>query len=406
MGRALGESRWQGAGREARGIGGRGRRRLPGSAVPPRRAGVPLRLHGIRADAGAQLVGIAFRTGPQDLPPGSATGVRSGAERGVRSGAVPDVAPRIALAVVTSGTATSTSTSTSTSTRLFGTRSGGPGGVPLGVASRGRYGGGSAPGRRHRGLRARRGRGRWARGRWRPRRRVGRRVPPVGLRPPGGTGPLGAGWRHRAGGARVARVAARVVRGVRVPWGRRVSGAADTVRRIPVVRRTGGVQRPGGRGESVVQGVRGARGPRVLGGVVVQLPPPVVLVTGGPTPLLAHAPDCPPHGPDENGASGKCATARVSNRESSDVLNGSARHGAARAAGRFHPPRENRPAACGDPGSHPLCAPARHELESRFERLPGRGVADRPESVRPSWISAVDGQWMITCLRRGHTLAE
>ena len=59
------------------------------------------------------------------------------------------------------------------------------------------------------------------------------------------------------------------------------------------------------RGEPVVQGVPGRCGARVVGGVVVQLPPPVVLVTGGLSPLLAHAPNCPPHGPDENGACGK-----------------------------------------------------------------------------------------------------
>lgn len=68
--------------------------------------------------------------------------------------------------------------------------------------------------------------------------------------------------------------------------------------------------RPRRRGEAVVQGVRGRCGARVVGGVV-QLPPPVVLVTatGGRSPLLAHAPNCPPHRPYENGASRKSSPA-------------------------------------------------------------------------------------------------
>lgn len=65
------------------------------------------------------------------------------------------------------------------------------------------------------------------------------------------------------------------------------------------------VDRARRRGEPVVQGVARGRGPGVVGGVVVQLPPPVVLVTCGPLPLLAHALDCPPYGPVENGASAK-----------------------------------------------------------------------------------------------------
>jgi hypothetical protein len=64
-------------------------------------------------------------------------------------------------------------------------------------------------------------------------------------------------------------------------------------------------ERPRRRREPVVEGIGHGGGPRVLGGVVVQLPPPVVLVTGGLLPLLAHAPDCPPRRPVENGASGK-----------------------------------------------------------------------------------------------------
>lgn len=50
--------------------------------------------------------------------------------------------------------------------------------------------------------------------------------------------------------------------------------------------------RPGGRREPVVQGIGRGGGPGVVGGVVVQLPPPIVLVTGVALPLLAHAPNC------------------------------------------------------------------------------------------------------------------
>ncbi|OAH11118.1 hypothetical protein STSP_54950 [Streptomyces jeddahensis] len=52
----------------------------------------------------------------------------------------------------------------------------------------------------------------------------------------------------------------------------------------------GGTHRARCGGEAVLESV-GRRGrARVPGGVVVQLPPPVVLVTGAPLPLLAHAP--------------------------------------------------------------------------------------------------------------------
>lgn len=84
--------------------------------------------------------------------------------------------------------------------------------------------------------------------------------------------------------------------------GRRDSGARDGRGRGRLVRDAQGVRR---RGEAVVEGVGRGRGPRVPRGVVVQLPPPVVLLTGGLLPLLAHAPNCPPRRPDENGASGK-----------------------------------------------------------------------------------------------------
>lgn len=86
------------------------------------------------------------------------------------------------------------------------------------------------------------------------------------------------------------------------------------------------------RGEAVVQGVRGRCGARVVGGVV-QLPPPVVLVTatGGCSPLLAHAPNCPPHGRYENGAS----------RKSSPVPR--IELCCERVAGRFHPPTGEPP---------------------------------------------------------------
>lgn len=80
------------------------------------------------------------------------------------------------------------------------------------------------------------------------------------------------------------------------------SGARDGRGRGRVGRGAQGVRR---RGEAVVEGVGRRRGPRVPCGVVVQLPPPVVLLTGGLLPLLAHAPNCPPRRPDENGASGK-----------------------------------------------------------------------------------------------------
>lgn len=113
-------------------------------------------------------------------------------------------------------------------------------------------------------------------------------------------GPFGAGRRQRVDGAGAGLAVRRTAHHV----------AHGTARRA--VRRAR-AHRSGGRGEAVVQGVDGGRGPRVLGGVVVQLPPPVVLATGGPSPLLAHAANCPPHGPYENGASGKCAAPRVSN---------------------------------------------------------------------------------------------
>ncbi len=75
------------------------------------------------------------------------------------------------------------------------------------------------------------------------------------------------------------------------------------------------------RGEPVVHGVGRDRGPRVLRGLVVQLAPPVVLVTGRRSPLLAHAPNCPPRGPDENGASGKSGARPSSNGVSDDIPN-------------------------------------------------------------------------------------
>lgn len=124
-------------------------------------------------------------------------------------------------------------------------------------------------------------------------------------------------------------------------------------------------------------------------------------------PLLAHAPDCPLRGPDENGASGKCATTRVSNSGPSDVLNASAKHGTTKVAGRFHP--HGRTARRhGVTQAHIPYAPLRvMSPDHVLERFPRRGVvADRPESARRSWTSAVDDQWMITCFRRGHTLAE
>lgn len=82
-----------------------------------------------------------------------------------------------------------------------------------------------------------------------------------------------------------------------VPHRRPVRGAGPRLRPVP--------HRPRRRSEPVVEGIPSRCGARVVGGVVVQLPPPVVLVTGGPSPLLAHARNCPPHEPDENGACGK-----------------------------------------------------------------------------------------------------
>lgn len=86
--------------------------------------------------------------------------------------------------------------------------------------------------------------------------------------------------------------------------------------------------RPRRRGEAIVQGVRGRCGARVVGGVV-QLPPPVVLVTatGGCSPLLAHAPNCPPHRPYENGASRKSSPPRASNCVAKGSPDGSTPHG-------------------------------------------------------------------------------
>jgi hypothetical protein len=75
-------------------------------------------------------------------------------------------------------------------------------------------------------------------------------------------------------------------------------------------------------------------------------------VTGGLLPLLAHAPDCPPRRPVENGASGKTGqgaarrtACRVNHR--TGMRTETCEH---LTAGRSHPPRENRPAAPGRPG--------------------------------------------------------
>lgn len=101
------------------------------------------------------------------------------------------------------------------------------------------------------------------------------------------------------------RVGVRRPRGLRRrgrrPRGRRFRGGAPTGRTLS----RNSSDRSRRRGEPVVEGVGRGRWSRVLGGVVVQLPPPVVVLTGGRLPLLAHAPNCPLVGPDENGASGK-----------------------------------------------------------------------------------------------------
>ena len=168
----------------------------------------------------------------------------------------------------------------------------------------------------------------------RHRRRTGRRLP--GSTRGGGTRSgrrLGVGFAARAG-----------------PRDTRVHGTRPLVRRRhprrrhphhtpPLIRR----RQPHGprrRREPVVDGVTRGRRPRVLRGVVVQLAPPVVLVTGRRSPLLAHAPNCPPRRPVGNGASGKSDVSRSSNGVSATYRT-PIRH---RAAGRSHPPRENRPA--------------------------------------------------------------
>ncbi|MGX1116934.1 hypothetical protein RKD37_002297 [Streptomyces ambofaciens] len=155
----------------------------------------------------------------------------------------------------------------------------------------------------------------------RPGRYRGRRLP----RSPGARRGVGVGWGGAGagdgGGIRPGPPGLPGCGRGRVRQGcvRRVAGAG--------VRSAG--HRAGRRGEAVVQGIRCGRGAGVVGGVVVQLSPPVVLRisgTGGPSPLLTHAPDCPPTEPDENGASENsggpaCAGRRVGGRveQSSEV---------------------------------------------------------------------------------------
>ncbi|GAT83813.1 hypothetical protein STXM2123_4516 [Streptomyces sp. F-3] len=119
-------------------------------------------------------------------------------------------------------------------------------------------------------------RGRCGAGRGDHRSWVGGRRKGGGRKGGGRRGRRGGGPRGRAGGR------GRVLRWVR-----------------------GVLQGLGRRGEAVVQGVGRGRGAGVPGGAVVQLPPPVVLVAGGPSPLLTHAPNCPLWEADENEASGK-----------------------------------------------------------------------------------------------------
>ncbi len=92
-------------------------------------------------------------------------------------------------------------------------------------------------------------------------------------------------------------------------------------------------------GEAVVQGIGRGRGAGVAGGVVVQLPPPVVVTTGGCSPLLTHAPDCPPTEPYENGASGN--SGRPAPRRT--ACRGTCRTRVARWSGRAVPPPRGEP---------------------------------------------------------------
>jgi hypothetical protein len=275
VGRPLVEARRQRAGQEVLGTGRCGRGRFPGSAVPLGRRGAGIGLDPACVDVGAL----------------------TGGRRGVRISGPADASAR-----VTADVSTGAASSIVPGVTLIGEPTAGVPWVP-------------------------------ARTRTRTRTRtcvcvcaLALACPPVC--PAARTGPLGPWGRHRADGTRKVCVVhavhlVRVVRVVRVivPTARR---GARTRRSPRAGRRSRGADRSGGRGEAVVQGVGGGRGPRVLGGVVVQLPPPVVLVTGGPSPLLAHAPNCPPRGPYENGASGKCFTARVPNSMSSNVRNSSA----------------------------------------------------------------------------------
>lgn len=168
---------------------------------------------------------------------------------------------------------------------------------------------GSTSRRRHRGTGCRR--------RSRP-RVVVLRSPPVDA-PTRAPAPV-ARSRHRARTSRTGREPVPIATASRVTgtacagsragtvWGTRAALAA-VLPPVRAFRRARGAHRTRGRGEAVVEGVGSGRRARVLGGVVVQLPPPVVLVTGGPSPLLAHVPDCPPRGPYENGASANCVLA-------------------------------------------------------------------------------------------------
>lgn len=159
---------------------------------------------------------------------------------------------------------------------------------------------------------------------------------------------------------------------------------------VRAFRRARGAHRTRGRGEAVVEGVGCGRRTRVVGGVVVQLPPPVVLVTGGPSPLLTHAPIVHRAGRMKTGHPQIASWLTASDCMPSDVLHTTVTKGV-KVAGRFHPPRENRPAT-GVTRAHIPCAPLRAS-RVRITSLGDLGArhGDRPSgSARRSRRSAVD----------------
>ena len=203
----------------------------------------------------------------------------------------------------------------------------------------------------------------------RPRRRTGRRLP--GSTRGGGTRNsrrLGVGLAARTWPRNTRAHRTRPLARRRHPHRTRPLVRRGHPHRTPPLIRRRHPHCPRRRSEPVVDGVARGRRPRVLRGVVVQLAPPVVLVTGRRSPLLAHAPNCPPHRPVGNGASGKSGARPSSNGVSDDVPNTRPPPGDARHTGPPDGPTPHGRTArrrLSDPAPTPLRAGARHGPGSR-----------------------------------------